>query len=87
MGTITITGFEITDYYVDCYRKQTAEIPETIMGVPVTAISPYASDNAPNDNDIQHIVLPETLKSIGKAAFSDTEMEAATIPASIAEIG
>lgn len=85
--TITITGFEITDYYVDHFCDQSAEIPETIMDTPVTAIAPYASNHSPNDNYLRSVTLPNTLKTVGKAAFADCEMEAVTIPASVTEIG
>lgn len=86
-GTVTITGFELTDHYVDNYGKQDAEIPETIMNAPVTAIAPYASNHAPNDNYLRSVTLPKTLKTVGKAAFADCEMNCVTIPASVSEIG
>ena len=87
-GTITITGFGYSEYCHFHSFEQTIEIPETIAGLPVTAIAPYASFNNTSGNDfVQDVTLPKTLKIIGKAAFADSEISSIVIPASVTEIG
>ncbi len=87
-GTVTITGIEVTDHCKDRFLDTGAEIPETIMGAPVTAISDHASDNTSSDVEITSVTLPRTLKSVGKAAFADMcDMRSVEIPASVTEIG
>lgn len=83
----TVIGFELADHFVDRFVDYEVGIPQTVMSTPVTAIAPYASNHSPNDNYLRDVKLPETLKSVGYAAFADTEMEAVEIPAGVTEIG
>ena len=44
-------------------------------------------NSAPNQNDIRHFTIPETVVRIGDYAFSKTRLESIDIPASVKEIG
>ena len=67
------------------YRVTSANIPETIDGVPVTGIGEHAfSDN----NYLKTITIPESVTSIGEYAFYSCDVLASvTIPESVASIG
>ena len=62
------------------YKATSIEIPETISGLPVTAIGDYAF----NGSSISSITIPGSVKTIGKYAFSmSSNLKSVTIPDSV----
>ncbi len=62
------------------YKATSIEIPETISGLPVTAIGDYAF----NGCSLSSITIPGSVKTIGKYAFSmSSNLKSVTIPDSI----
>lgn len=62
------------------YKATSIEIPETISGLPVTAIGDYAF----NGSSISSITIPGSVKTIGKYAFSmSANLKSVTIPDSV----
>ena len=65
-----------------------AVIPESIDGVPVTAIGDSAFNQKACANTLMEITLPDTIVSIGKNAFSDrVQLITINMPASLQTIG
>ena len=60
-GTLTFIRYRGT------YDNSVFIVPETIDGVPVTAISSFAFSG---ENNVTEIQLPKTLKKIGSYAFA-----------------
>jgi hypothetical protein len=75
-GTVTITGYWATSGVV--------VIPDTITGLPVTAIGDTAFAL---DDNLTSLTIPNTVTSIGDHAFSDTSLTNVTIPNSVTNIG
>lgn len=62
------------------YKATSIEIPETISGLPVTAIGDYAF----NGCSLSSITIPGSVKTIGKYAFSmSSNLKSVTIPDSV----
>ena len=62
------------------YKATSIEIPETISGLPVTAIGDYAF----NGSSLSSITIPGSVKTIGKYAFSmSANLKSVTIPDSV----
>lgn len=72
--SVTITGYR--------GEEETIVIPDTIEGKKVTAIA----DSAFEHRGIKNVTLPETLVTIGYAAFCDTLVTEVTIPKSVKNI-
>lgn len=64
-------GKEITIFGVKLSYTGVLDIPETIEGLPVTKIAPYAFYQSAN---ISNITLPRTIKEIGAGAFAYTNL-------------
>src|SRR5262245_56848478 len=75
-GTITITGYTGTNGLV--------VIPDTIMGLPVTAIGEDAFLLSTN---LTSVTIPNSVISIGGGAFAGTGLTEVTIPSSVTSIG
>ena len=62
------------------YKATSIEIPASISGLPVTAIGDYAF----NGSSLSSVTIPDTVKTIGKYAFSmSTNLKSVTIPESV----
>lgn len=81
-GQATITKY---DTYVDTSTSKTLIIPETLGGVPVTKIADQAFRFV---NDLQEIVIPETVTYIGSYAFENcSNLTKLVIPDKVEYIG
>lgn len=93
-GAVTITAIGLPDDEVgnilipDKIECEPDWCEDTVTA-PVTAVAAYASSTAKqNDSIIRSVLLPETLKSVGRCAFAMwCDMKKAEIPASVTEIG
>ena len=62
------------------YKATSIEIPASISGLPVTAIGDYAF----NGSSLSSVTIPDTVKTIGKYAFSmSANLKSVTIPESV----
>lgn len=70
-GNVTITGFNFdTAFLLEDYNTYLVQIPSQIDGKTVTAIGAGAfKDNS----DISHVVIPNTVKTIGAEAFRNCD--------------
>ena len=75
-------GLLITSYEGNDLRQ--IEIPAEVEGFPVTGIG---ANVFANHTEIEDVILPETIRTIGAGAFAGSGILALTIPASVAEIG
>lgn len=73
-NTVTITGY--------LGSADVLAIPETIQGMPVTAISYGALQNS----GIQHLILPKTMEQVAESAFRGSSLESVTCYDSIVRI-
>jgi hypothetical protein len=74
-GTLTITGFG---------GWGNVTIPDTIHGLKVTAIGDSAFSGA---NNLTNVIIPDSVTSIGDAAFQRTSLANVFIPDSVTNIG
>lgn len=88
---------EIIDYFrfavysdhaelVECAKGEKVDfiIPSEVNSVPVTIIRNHAFDYCTNLNSV---IIPDTVTSIGNGAFSGTSLKLITIPDSVKKIG
>ena len=62
------------------YKATSIEIPDSISGLPVTAIGDYAFDGC----SLSSVTIPNSVKTIGKYAFCQSaNLKSVTIPESI----
>ena len=65
---------------------ESIEIPETVNGMPVTAIGDGAFRSESLTAALREIVIPEGIRKIGSAAFKNSKIREITLPASLEEI-
>ncbi len=90
-------GEEIIDYFrfavysdhaelVECAKGEKVDfiIPSEVNSVPVTIIRDHAFDYC---TDLNSVIIPDTVTSIGNGAFMGTSLKLITIPDSVKKIG
>ena len=75
-------GLVISAYEGD--ELQQIEVPAQAQGLTVTGIG---ANVFANHTEIEDVILPETIRTIGACAFAGSGILALTIPASVTEIG
>lgn len=80
----TIENGEVTITDYDGQPEGILTVPESIEGYPVTKIDDRALRSHPN---MTGVVLPDSLKEIGSAAFMGSGIETINFPSSVEKIG
>lgn len=73
-----------TNWYTQTYYQKNVNIPEIVNGYTVTKIGEYAF----SDSNVEYLTLPNTIREIGKSAFSNCILQQKTFhfPDSLEEI-
>ena len=68
-------------------REESVAIPESVFGLPVTAIGDSAFSNPSLTVRLRDIVIPEGITRFGTDAFRGSSLRSIVLPASLQEIG